>query len=368
MFGASENQSKIDINRIDYEWVNKTSSVKELHEAYKCLEDDGGYFPELSDHVGKKLASLDPSFAHRFNRPEVTAAEQAAVDGELNDFFENFKKIDRSLQQDGKENIFNQGEKEVAKRLEAQRLAENERLKGNEAVKAKAYSEAVQSYTRSLELDADQPFTHANRAMAYLKQKLYKKALEDANTAIKLKPDYLKAYHRRGKAHAALENYEAAIKDFQFLLEKEPDNKEINNELRDARLLLTNQEKTKELAEREADPVIEEITTDEVGSAPEAKKVTEKKEAPKKKGFVSVNIEESESEEEEEKPRETVTVKTIESKFPLKTQREIDEHAKLAKELMKKGADDFKVKLAEADRQRAEKLKAAKEPAQKDFE
>ena len=63
-----------------------------------------------------------------------------------------------------------------------------------------------------------------------------------------------------------------------------------------------------------------------------------------------------------------MTVKTIESKFPLKTQRDIDEHARLAKELMKKGADDFKVKLAEADRQRAEELKAAKEPAQKDFE
>ena len=53
--------------------------------------------------------------------------------------------------------------------MEKQRLAENERLKGNECVKAKSYAEAVGCYTRSLELDPEQPFTYSNRAMAYLK-------------------------------------------------------------------------------------------------------------------------------------------------------------------------------------------------------
>ena len=36
-----------------------------------------------------------------------------------------------------------------------QRLAENERLKGNECVKAKSYTEAVECYSRSLELDGE---------------------------------------------------------------------------------------------------------------------------------------------------------------------------------------------------------------------
>ena len=196
--------------------------------------------------------------------------------------------------------------------------------------------------------------------MAYLKQKLYKHALEDAEKAIEMKPDYLKAYHRRGKALAALERYQEAIKDFQFLLEKEPDNKEINKELKDARMLLNNQERIKEQTAKDSDPVIEEVTDD----TPEPVKAEKPKEQPKKKGFVSVDIEESES-EEEEKPRETVTVKTIESKYPLKSQSEIDQHAKWAKELMRKGADDFKVKLAEADKRREEARNA---PAQKDFE
>ena len=57
-----------------------------------------------------------------------------------------------------------------------------------------------------------------------------------------------------------------------------------------------------------------------------------------------------------------MTVKTIESKYPLKSQSEIDQHARWAKELMKKGADDFKVKLAEADKMREEARKNPEKP------
>ena len=77
-------------------------------------------------------------------------------------------------------------------------------MKGNEFVKAKEYSAAVGCYTRSIELNNKEPFTYANRAMAYLKMKLYKNVIDDSNSALELKPGYLKAIHRRGKAYAAL--------------------------------------------------------------------------------------------------------------------------------------------------------------------
>ena len=89
-------------------------------------------------------------------------------------------------------------------KLEKQKIAENERLKGNELIKAKDYKEAVTAYSRSLELNPDEPFTYANRAMANLKLRNYKKVIEDANDALRLKPAYLKAHHRRGKAYAGL--------------------------------------------------------------------------------------------------------------------------------------------------------------------
>jgi tetratricopeptide (TPR) repeat protein len=123
----------------------------------------------------------------------------------------------------------------LASQIEQQKVAENERMKGNECVKSKDYQEAVNCYSRSIELNSDEPFTYANRAMAYLKLKEFKKVVEDADMAIKLKPGYLKAYHRRGKAYVALNKYEMAIKDFRFILEHEPDNKEVNKDLMEAR-------------------------------------------------------------------------------------------------------------------------------------
>ena len=118
-------------------------------------------------------------------------------------------------------------------------MAENERMKGNEAVKAKEYDEAVKAYSRSIQLNPDEAFTYANRAMAYLKMKNYKAVIADAEKAINLKPGYLKAYHRRGKAYAALNKYEEAIKDFQYILEEEPENKDVNKDLMNSRHKLT---------------------------------------------------------------------------------------------------------------------------------
>lgn len=116
-------------------------------------------------------------------------------------------------------------------------------MKGNEAVKAKDYSEAVSCYSRSIELNPTEAFTYANRAMAYLKLKDYRKVVEDADKAIELKPGYLKAYHRRGKAHHALNEHEQAIKDFQYILEEEPDNKDVNKDLMEARAQLNERAK-----------------------------------------------------------------------------------------------------------------------------
>ena len=102
----------------------------------------------------------------------------------------------------------------IAEEINRKKIAENERLKGNECVKSKDYAEAIECYTKSLELNPNESFTFANRAMAHLKMKAYQKAIDDSETAIKLKPGYLKAHHRRGKGMLALNKYEEAIKDF----------------------------------------------------------------------------------------------------------------------------------------------------------
>lgn len=234
-----------DINKIDYGWIEQTNKVKELKLAYDALEEDG-YFPDLLKTLGEKIVTLDPAFARRLDAgaPQVSPEEARALNSELNDFFADAAKTDEQLRgavpKDDDENgvIFSNGiavpkdvVSPVAEQIEKKQAAENERLKGNECVKAKEYSEAVACYTRSLALNEGEPFTYANRAMAYLKMKDYRKAVEDADRALVLKPGYVKAYHRRGKAHAALHEHELAIKDFQKILESEPENKEVNKDL-----------------------------------------------------------------------------------------------------------------------------------------
>lgn len=86
-------------------------------------------------------------------------------------------------------------------------------MKGNEFMKSKEYEEAVNSYTKSLEI-FEEAATFSNRAMANLRLKRYSQTIEDSNNALRLDPNYLKAHHRRGKAYLATKKYELAIKDF----------------------------------------------------------------------------------------------------------------------------------------------------------
>jgi len=221
-----ERKIDFDLNRVDYEWIEKTSKVKDLKKAWYALEQDA-YFPDLQRACGEKIIQLDPSFRRVVEgEQKLSAAEEADINNDLLDFLSTANKTDQQLRslgvedQENKSIFSNSGPSgnspamSLAEQLEKQRIAENERLKGNECVKSKDYAEAVTCYSRSIELNSDEPFTYCNRAMAYLKLKDYKKVIEDSDKALELKPGYPKAHHRRGKAYAALEKFDEAIKDF----------------------------------------------------------------------------------------------------------------------------------------------------------
>ena len=126
--------------------------------------------------------------------------------------------------------------------IENKRLAEDNRYRGNEYMRAKDYDEAIKAYSKSLELNPGEAATYCNRAMAYLRNKNYARCIEDANTTISMESDYVKAYHRRGKAYLATNKFELAIRDFQYILEKNPDDKDINASLKTAREKLEERE------------------------------------------------------------------------------------------------------------------------------
>ncbi|SCU80056.1 LADA_0B04808g1_1 [Lachancea dasiensis] len=93
---------------------------------------------------------------------------------------------------------------------------------GNVFIKEKKFNEAVESYSKALELDDTQSIYYSNRAFARVKLDNFLTALEDCNRALELDPKNIKALHRRGLSYVGLLEFSLARKDFKKLLLMKP--------------------------------------------------------------------------------------------------------------------------------------------------
>ncbi|MFH0796937.1 MAG: tetratricopeptide repeat protein [Candidatus Omnitrophota bacterium] len=90
--------------------------------------------------------------------------------------------------------------------------------KGFYAFGKKNYNEAVKCYTRAIELNPNDPYTHYLRGMMYegkgnLDKVFYSFAISDYEQAIKIKPDFTQAYYNRGMVYYYQKNYAKAWED-----------------------------------------------------------------------------------------------------------------------------------------------------------
>ena len=109
--------------------------------------------------------------------------------------------------------------------------AERQKVLGNEFVAAKKPTEAIECYTKAIELDATNAIYFSNRAAAWSMLEEHFKALEDAKMSCELNPMYSKAFNRLGKAHLALGEPEEAKCAFERALQLEPNDLNIKNSL-----------------------------------------------------------------------------------------------------------------------------------------
>ena len=115
----------------------------------------------------------------------------------------------------------------------AKEEAESYKVKANELVKEKKFNDAIQNYTKAIELVPDNPIYYSNRSMAYLRVESFGYALEDASKAIELDEKYTKAYYRRASSNMALGKFKRALKDYEAVMKvcpNDPDAKEKFNE------------------------------------------------------------------------------------------------------------------------------------------
>lgn len=87
-------------------------------------------------------------------------------------------------------------------------------------MQANKISEAIEFYTKAINLDGANHVYFSNRSAAYLSQGDAQNALDDANSCLGLKPDFSKGYSRKGAALHSLKRYNDSIAAYEEGLKK----------------------------------------------------------------------------------------------------------------------------------------------------
>ena len=135
--------------------------------------------------------------------------------------------------------------------------------KGNDLYEQKNYEEAIQVYTKALELDPQNKKYNSiilvNRALCFQKLEKYKAALNDANQSLKLNPNYSRAYVKRAIVHLKLKNFKAAVEDFEKAKKIDPNSQGIEGYLQDLNKQYGNLENELNLEKSRKDKLIQEV-------------------------------------------------------------------------------------------------------------
>ena len=87
----------MDLNMIDYEWIEKTSKIKDLKLAYESLVIDG-CFPDLIKTCGEKICTLDPKFRRHIQGDKpIPEEEKRAIEDDLFAFLDKTNAQDTKL-------------------------------------------------------------------------------------------------------------------------------------------------------------------------------------------------------------------------------------------------------------------------------
>jgi small glutamine-rich tetratricopeptide repeat-containing protein alpha len=158
---------------------------------------------------------------------------------------------------------------------ESKSTAEKHKQAGNAQMSSKNYEEAIDSYSKAIELDSTNAVYYSNRAAAYSSKNDHLSAIADAAKAIEVDPSFTKAYHRLGQvcctihvpcipphissasficshAHYCLADYKEAATAFKQGLEIDPTNASLTSALSNAEARITNDELPSSTAEDSA--------------------------------------------------------------------------------------------------------------------
>eukprot|EP00252_Welwitschia_mirabilis_P010559 TRINITY_DN23868_c0_g1_i1.p1 TRINITY_DN23868_c0_g1~~TRINITY_DN23868_c0_g1_i1.p1 ORF type:complete len:487 (+),score=106.41 TRINITY_DN23868_c0_g1_i1:377-1837(+) len=111
--------------------------------------------------------------------------------------------------------------------------AEQIKAEANSAFQAHKYFQAIDLYSRAIELNSQNAVYWANRAFAHTRLEEYGSAIYDASRAIEIDPSYTKGYYRRGAAYLAMGKFKEALKDFQQVKKLRPNDPDATKKLKE---------------------------------------------------------------------------------------------------------------------------------------
>ena len=82
---------------------------------------------------------------------------------------------------------------------------------GNKSFMTQKFEEAIDFFTKALEINPKSHIYFANRANCFLSLGKYPECISDCKSCLDIEPSFTKAYFRMAKAHAYLDELENGI-------------------------------------------------------------------------------------------------------------------------------------------------------------
>ena len=102
--------------------------------------------------------------------------------------------------------------------------AEDYNVLGNRCYNNEDYSEAIENYSKAIELDTNEPLYYNNRADAYYECKKYQEAVNGWNKVLELNPEYEINYFKFAYSADEIGDYDKALEYLNIDIESNPEN------------------------------------------------------------------------------------------------------------------------------------------------
>ena len=130
--------TELKLEDISYQWVRDTSSVAHLKQAVKIIEEDGNYFKELKNQILTKIREIE-------GKPEISM--KAAMEGSEK---EKEKAVKELMEWEVLENATE----------ESQKKSDDQKNRGNDALRSGDLQEAIECYTKAIEFNQGESYSN----------------------------------------------------------------------------------------------------------------------------------------------------------------------------------------------------------------